>query len=108
MKEIICIDIDGVLSEIKQPIYSKAKPIKDAKKAINLFKDKGYAIYFYTGRHILKRDETVEWLSKHGLNYDHIVFNKPVAKYYIDDNAIRFDNWGNVIKKIKKIEDDNQ
>jgi hypothetical protein len=29
---------------------------------------------------------------------DDVVVNKPNALYYIDDKAISFDNWGNVLK----------
>ena len=30
---------------------------------------------------------------------DKIVYNKPNAKYYIDDKAIKFDNWNDMILK---------
>ena len=99
---IICVDIDGVLAEENNGKYSIANQIKDAKISIDKLIEKGFKIYLHTGRHILKREETIYWLQKNNINYDHIVFNKPVAKYYIDDRAIRFNSWKEVLNKIEK------
>lgn len=36
---------------------------------------------------------TLEWLARHGIEYDEIHFGKPHAQIYIDDNALRFESW---------------
>jgi capsule biosynthesis phosphatase len=36
---------------------------------------------------------TLDWLEKHGIEYDEIFFGKPWAQVYIDDNAMRFSSW---------------
>ena len=36
---------------------------------------------------------TLEWLARHGVEYDEIYFGKPYAHLYIDDNALRFTGW---------------
>ncbi|MEO6436329.1 MAG: hypothetical protein ABIP55_11305, partial [Tepidisphaeraceae bacterium] len=36
---------------------------------------------------------TLDWLAKHGIEYDEIHFGKPHADIYIDDNALRFESW---------------
>lgn len=43
-----------------------------------------------------------EWLSKYNLHgYVHdITIEKPQAKYYIDDKAIKFVNWDSCLKEI--------
>ena len=57
-------------------------------------------MFLYTGRHILNSEVTIKWLKQNDINYDHIVFGKPPAKYYIDDKGISFDSWENVLKNI--------
>ena len=44
-----------------------------------------------------------EWLDKHGFKpyIKDITFTKPNAKFYIDDKAIPFDNWKNVLQILK-------
>ena len=34
-----------------------------------------------------------EWLKKHEIPYDEIHFGKPLADFYIDDKAIRLEDW---------------
>ena len=36
---------------------------------------------------------TLDWLDKHGIEYDEIYFGKPNGDLYIDDRAIRFSSW---------------
>ncbi len=36
---------------------------------------------------------TLDWLARHGIEYDEIHFGKPHAQIYIDDNALRFESW---------------
>ena len=43
-----------------------------------------------------------EWLDKHQIKkcIQDVTFNKINAKYYIDDKAIHFDSWKNVLNKV--------
>jgi hypothetical protein len=36
---------------------------------------------------------TLRWLEEHGVEFDEIMFGKPHADVYIDDNALRFTGW---------------
>ena len=36
---------------------------------------------------------TLDWLKRHGIEYDELHFGKPHAQVYIDDNALRFESW---------------
>ena len=67
---------------------------------IDEIRSKDYLIHIHTGRHILNSSLTINWLKENKIIYDHIVFGKPPAKYYIDDKGIEFDNWSSVLKKI--------
>ncbi|WP_345972461.1 5' nucleotidase, NT5C type [Sulfurimonas diazotrophicus] len=103
----ICIDLDGVICQLKQPgqTYADVEPIAGAIERINELKSFGHYIIILTARHMKTcqgnvglvqqrvAQVTLEWLEKHGVEYDEIHFGKPWADIYIDDNAYRFNNW---------------
>lgn len=97
---ILAIDIDGTICTIDQD-YTKCKLMPGCKNAIKIFRKKGYKIYLYTGRHINHAELTFKWLKKNKVFFDHIIFGKPPAKYYIDDRSLTFKSWKNVLKIIK-------
>jgi capsule biosynthesis phosphatase len=106
----ICIDLDGVIAEIKKEneTYADVKPIKSAVEKIKKLKENGHYIIIYTARHMKTCDGnvskvlakigriTLEWLDKYNVPYDEIVFGKPWADIYIDDNGYRFNNWNEI------------
>ena len=99
LEKIIAIDMDGTICTINDK-YQDCELLEGARESINYIKKKGYKVYIHTGRHILNAEITIKWLTDNNINYDHIVFGKPPAKYYIDDKAVKFDNWKNVLKTI--------
>jgi len=99
LEKIIAIDMDGTICSINDK-YQDCELLEGARESINHIKKKGYKVYIHTGRHILNAEITIKWLIDNKIEYDHIVFGKPPAKYYIDDKAIKFDNWKNVLKTI--------
>ena len=96
----ICIDLDGVICELKSPDreYKDLKPLPGAVEKINNLKKNGHYIIIHTARHmktcdgnvskILKKlgKVTLDWLDQYGILYDEISFGKPWAQVYIDDN----------------------
>lgn len=99
LEKIIVIDMDGTICSIDDD-YSKCVLLEGAKEAIDKIRSKDFLIHIHTGRHILNSSLTINWLNENNIIYDHIVFGKPPAKYYIDDKGIEFDNWSSVLKKI--------
>ncbi len=112
----ICIDFDGTLCDFAFPGIGTIK--KGAKDAMKLFKYMGYYIIIYScrtsHRHYeifggdpdsptLERPHVIEmknWLDENGIVYDEIddgSKGKPLADYYVDDKAIRFENNWNEI-----------
>lgn len=103
----ICIDLDGVIAEIKEPnqSYSDVGVVEGAKEYLSSLKDNGHYIIIFTARHmktcdgnislVMKRigKITLDWLERNNIPFDEIQFGKPYAHYYIDDNAIRFNGW---------------
>ena len=106
----ICIDIDGVLCELRRPgqSYSEVRPKPGAVERVQQLRSAGHTIVLHTARHmkttggnvgqVLARQGrvTLEWLDEHGFGYDEIHFGKPYADVYIDDNAVRFRDWGEI------------
>lgn len=107
----ICIDLDGVICSLKKQdeTYADVSPILGAIEKIRELRQAGHYIIIYTARHmktcnanislvIAKIGQvTLEWLSNHNVEYDEILFGKPWADIYIDDNALRFSSWDEIL-----------
>ncbi len=106
----ICIDIDGVIADFKNPgeAYSECKLIEGAKENIQQLFSNGHYIILFTARHMKTCNGnaaltvskigkiTLDWLDKHKIPYNEIHFGKPWADVYIDDNALRFSCWDKI------------
>jgi capsule biosynthesis phosphatase len=103
----IVVDLDGVICSIKRPdeSYADVAPLPGAAERIRELRAAGHEIVIVTARHmrttganigaVMKRvgKTTLDWLEKHGIEYDELHFGKPNADVYIDDRAIRFTGW---------------
>ena len=103
----ICIDIDGVLASFKtgNETYADVAPIEGSIDVLKLWKSQGHYLILHTARHMKTCDGnvgkviakigkiTIDWLDQHDFVYDELLFGKPWAEVYIDDNAFRFINW---------------
>ena len=103
----ICIDLDGVICRLKEPgqNYADLEPVDGAVEKLRGLKAAGHYLIICTARHMktcegnpgaaLARQGlvTLDWLKRHGIEYDEIHFGKPHAQVYIDDNALRFESW---------------
>lgn len=103
----ICIDVDGVLCELRQPeqAYAQVQPLPGAVEKMKSLKQAGHYLILCTARHMATCNSNVglvvarqgktllDWLAKNEIPYDEIWFGKPHADVYLDDNAHRFTNW---------------
>lgn len=110
MTKRICIDLDGVIAQLKKAdeTYEEVKPVPGAIDKLKKLKKHGFYIIIYTARHmktckgnqglVIKRlgKITLDWLEKYNIPYDEIFFGKPWADIYIDDNAFRFTSWDKI------------
>jgi hypothetical protein len=107
----IAIDFDKVLftHESWQGHDHFGDPMPGAKEAISELQQMGFKIMIWTTRN--QPDIIAGACKKHGIPYDYINENpnqapeinpgKPVADYYIDDRAVRFTSWSEVMTEIK-------
>lgn len=103
----ICIDLDGVVCQLKQPgqTYADLRPVAGAAEKLRALRAAGHVIILSTARHMKTCEGnvglavarigaiTLDWLERHGVEYDEIHFGKPWADLYLDDNALRFECW---------------
>ncbi len=104
----ICLDVDGTLCEIKShgDDYATVRPLPHAAEAIRALRAAGHYVILATARHmktcganvglvVARQGPTlIEWLSRHGIEYDELWFGKPHADLYVDDKAMAFSgNW---------------
>lgn len=103
----IVVDLDGVICSIKQPgeSYMDVKVTPGAPEMLRELRQSGHYIIIQTARNMATCDAnlgrvmknvgkiTLDWLEKHGIEYDEIFFGKPNGEIYIDDRGLRFEGW---------------
>ena len=106
----ICIDLDGVICRLRGPgqNYADLEPVSGAVEKMRQLKAAGHYLIINTARHMKTCDGnvgrviarqgkvTLDWLERHGIEYDEIHFGKPHAQVYLDDNAMRFESWSTI------------
>lgn len=97
----IMVDLDGVIcteeTTFERPL---AKPISGAADALRRLKEAGHTVIVYTARGWAEYKATKKWLDDNGMVHDAIHMGKPIAHIWIDDRALRFENWGDTLAKI--------
>ncbi len=97
----IVIDLDGTIcSEEKQFSRSLARPIEGAVESLKKLKSSGYHVIIYTARSWAEYEMTKDWLDKYKVPYDQLILGKPQGDFWVDDRAISFKDWDDVLRKI--------
>lgn len=109
----IVIDLDGTISYLKQAneTYADVKIKEGAAEFIKNLRANGHYVIIQTARNMATCDSnlgkvlknvgkiTLEWLEKNEVEYDEIYFGKPNGHLYIDDRALRFENWNSLTEE---------
>ena len=110
----IVIDLDGTICTLRQKheTYADVLVKPGAAEFIKKLRKEGNYIIIQTARNMATCDAnlgkvmknvgkvTLEWLDKHNIEYDEIYFGKPNGDLYIDDRALRFENWDSLSEEI--------
>ena len=113
-KNVIAVDFDGVIHKSSKGFYDGTiydEPVEGTKKGLE-YLSKSYKLVVYTCKANPNRpliDEKTgteliwEWMEKYDLSkyISDVVYGKPNAKYYIDDKAICFIDWNQILKVVK-------
>lgn len=103
----IVIDLDGTICTLKQQheTYADVRIKPGAVEFIKKLRSEGHYIIIQTARNMATCESnlgkvmknvgkvTLEWLETNQVEYDEIYFGKPNAQLYIDDRALRFEDW---------------
>jgi capsule biosynthesis phosphatase len=98
----ICFDLDNTLVTFPTILndYSTVKPIMKNINLLKMFKENGHEIIIYTARRMVTHNNnigkvikdialiTIDTLDKFNIEYDELIFGKPIADIYIDDKAM--------------------
>ena len=109
----LAIDFDGVIHKSSKSFHDGTiydDPVDGVEEALKQL-SKDYILIIYTckanpERPLIGGKTGIEliwdWLRKYDLDLyiGDIVYGKPNAKYYIDDKAIKFTSWNQVIREI--------
>lgn len=109
----LAIDFDGVIHQNSKGYYDGTvydEPVDGTYEALDSL-SKNYSLIIFTAK--AKPDRPLingktgteliwEWLEKYNLKQfiSDVVCEKPRAIYYIDDKAIYFTNWNNILNQI--------
>lgn len=99
MDKVIAIDFDGVIHKYSKRWFNGSiydEPVEGAVEAIKELTDLGYSIIIHTTRQPTR--EMMDWIHKYfGELPVKVIGTKPKAICYIDDRAIRFTNWKDIL-----------
>ena len=105
-KPTIAVDFDGVVHAYSQgwqggEIYDG--PISGAIQALKTLSDRGYNLVISTAREDTEavEEKLKEWIG-HDLCFE-VTNRKPIAIAYIDDRAVHFTNWNDILERFPKI-----
>lgn len=104
----VCFDFDGVLHEYKPPwkgdqALIEGRPVTGAKDFVDWCSIRGYWVFVHSVRTSTERGrKAVEsWLARHDIHVDMVCAYKPLAEFYVDDRAVKFENnWGKIMGEL--------
>lgn len=101
---ILAIDFDGTLHDPTRRVgnYKMGITIPGAATAMKMLKDKGHTLIIHTihAKNPQEVQAVEDWLKYFKIPYDKITSLKPEADMYIDDKALKFVDWGEVLKEV--------
>jgi capsule biosynthesis phosphatase len=104
-KGTLVVDIDDTICTTINRDYDNAIPHTEIIEKLNTLYRNGWEIVYYTARGQLSLNENLEeikrlkipeiraWLNKHNVFYHDLIVGKPYGTYYIDDKALRPDEF---------------
>jgi phosphoglycolate phosphatase-like HAD superfamily hydrolase len=97
----IMVDLDGTICTEERTFERPlATLIPGAREALERLRAAGHTIIVYTGRGWPEYRVTKQWIDDHRIPYDGIHMGKPIADVWIDDRALRFTNWADMLSAL--------
>lgn len=97
-KRTIGVDFDGVIHSYGNGFGGEMTgPVPGAKEAIEKLIERGYEVIVFTARRDKSLADAAAWLRDNGFPPVEVTNKKPIAMAYIDDHAVRFTNWQDML-----------
>ena len=93
MRFVVDIDHTILHTKLVNSKYLISSVDEDMVSRINELYDEGHDIILHTGRHWDKLGETLDQLDEAGISYHTLVMGKPTGDVYVDDKAVRPDEF---------------
>lgn len=88
-KQVLFVDIDGTICQDNTfPNYFDAEPFESQIRSLHELKGQ-FFIVLWTARYEADRFVTEDWLSKHNVPYDRLVFGKLPYNMFIEWNSCK-------------------
>lgn len=99
---VIGIDFDGTIHDWEHPVAGRrlGPPLPGAKEALERLKAHGHSIVI----HSCNREEVIaKWMDYWQIPYDVIWTSKPRCDLFIDDRALPFSSWSEIMVMLDAI-----
>ena len=101
---IIAIDFDHTICDTAHPIPGRrmGPPMEGVKDALRELRANGHTIIVHTVWGDEKGRKTIaDFMNYYELPFNEITNIKPLASFYVDDKAVRFEgNWEETLKRL--------
>ncbi len=98
---IIALDLDGTICEEKQTFSRPlAKLLPGAAESVAHLKAQGHRVILYTARGWAEYEVAKQWLADNKVAHDELLMGKPIVDAFIDDRAVRFTSWPDMLANI--------
>jgi histidinol phosphatase-like enzyme len=105
-EKVYVIDIDGTICTQDGSKYENARPIQEIIDMSNRLFDQGHKIIFFTAR---GSTTGIDWsklthnqLNAWGVKYHQIILGKPYGDYYVDDKAMKLEEFKKLLSVISE------
>jgi hypothetical protein len=99
--KVIAIDFDGVIHDKDHPVKGKrmGPPMVGAGESVRLLRKRGYKIIVHTCMAVTPggKQTVADWLDYYDIPCKEVTATKPIADLYIDDKALRFEDWADTL-----------
>lgn len=101
----LIVDVDDTILTTYNRDYHNSEPHMEMIDKLNRMYDEGWVIVYCTARGQLSNNGDIEkieknvrpiledWMSRHGVKYHELIMGKPWGAYYIDDKAMKPDEF---------------